>query len=108
MLGGVGLGLCACEAGFFARPANMPTTVAPRPNILNSLATKVKDSYVTRKWSDTAKVVSELVTELLNESQSYEQTLYPGYDFSTQCGLHVGSRLESTGESGFSYVWVIH
>jgi glycosyltransferase involved in cell wall biosynthesis len=71
------------------------------PNILNSLATKVKDSYVTRKWSDTAKVVSELVTELLNESQSYEQTLYPGYDFSTQCGLHVGSRLESTGESGF-------
>lgn len=60
----------------------------------------VQKNYVTRKWRDTAKAVSSVVDTLASAS-AYEINLFPGYDFSTQCGIHVGPKIRATGQAGY-------
>jgi glycosyltransferase involved in cell wall biosynthesis len=67
---------------------------------LRRLADNVEKNYVSRKWRDTAQVVAEVVDSLANEPVR-EIELYPGYDFSTQSGIHVGHKLRATGHAGF-------
>lgn len=66
---------------------------------LDRLAVKVRSDYRTRTWLDTAKAVAEVVDLLAAEPET-NLSLFAGYDFSTQCGLHAGSKIRATGEPG--------
>lgn len=66
---------------------------------LDRLAAKVHSDYRTRTWLDTAKAVAEVVDFLAAEPET-NLSLFAGYDFSTQCGLHAGSKIRATGEPG--------
>lgn len=67
---------------------------------LDRLAAKVRTEYRPRTWRDTAKAVAEVV-EVLAQEPLTDISLLPGYDCSTQCGLHAGPRLRATGQPGF-------
>jgi glycosyltransferase involved in cell wall biosynthesis len=67
---------------------------------LERLAAKVSGSYRSRTWRDTAMAVAEVVDHLADAPET-NLSLFAGYDFSTQCGMHVGSKIRATGEPGF-------
>jgi glycosyltransferase involved in cell wall biosynthesis len=71
------------------------------PNVIKEMEQKVLENYSIRVWEDAAKSVTHLIDDLLVNSGSTELVLYPGYDFSTQVGIHVGSLLKSTGRGGY-------
>jgi glycosyltransferase involved in cell wall biosynthesis len=71
------------------------------PLVIEEIEKKVNETYVARTWADAAKAVEQLVERLTKDDSKVEMVLYPGYDFSTQVGLHVGSRIQATGKDGF-------
>lgn len=71
------------------------------PSVVVEMERRVAQCYRPRAWADAAKCVVRLVEELSQTSRTAEKVLYPGYDFSTQVGQHFGSRIRSTGASGF-------
>lgn len=60
----------------------------------------IKQKYQVRTWNQTAKVVSNLIDQLALRPQTEWQWL-PGYDMSTQAGIHVGGNIVASGEDGF-------
>lgn len=73
---------------------------AESPEILAAEAKRVAENYLARTWSDTARVVAQLVNEMADHSWT-ELCFSPGYDFSSTVGLHCGPHLRSTGTAGF-------
>ncbi|MET3119258.1 glycosyltransferase involved in cell wall biosynthesis [Undibacterium sp. GrIS 1.8] len=70
------------------------------PLLISEIELGVKQKYLVRKWSQTAKVVSNLIDELVANPKK-EWLWLPGYDMSTQAGIHVGGSIVASGEHGF-------
>jgi glycosyltransferase involved in cell wall biosynthesis len=62
---------------------------------------RVQREYVPRHWSDAADIVVGLIERLKARPRPRSEVLYPGYDLSTQAGVHVGPSLRSVGKTGF-------
>ena len=69
-------------------------------SLIKSMEDRIKKEYKPRNWKDTAKVVNDLINEIINQ-EVQPMILYPGYDMSTQCGMHFGPEIRSCGKSGF-------
>ena len=62
----------------------------------------VRRQYKPRSWTNTAVTVRDVALKTLGlPSAAMGGDLFPGYDFSTQVGVHVGAELWSTGVSGY-------
>lgn len=70
------------------------------PTEISALENAIKQKYQVRSWHQTANVISDLVEQLSAHPQTEWQWL-PGYDQSTQVGIHVGGSIVSSDESGF-------
>lgn len=72
------------------------------PDMVIELEKRVVSNYSIRKWSDSADMVLNLIKRLdAGESEIEPELLLPGYDFSTQVGMHIGPCLQSVGKDGF-------
>ncbi|SDH63576.1 Glycosyltransferase involved in cell wall bisynthesis [Paraburkholderia phenazinium] len=71
------------------------------PQIVDEMEARASESYSVRTWKETASAVVGFIKTITKEVNSEPIVLYPGYDFSTQVGLHVGDRLRSVGQPGF-------
>ncbi|KTT65522.1 hypothetical protein NS383_10360 [Pseudomonas oryzihabitans] len=74
--------------------------LAQQPAVLAERAARVREEYRPRTWLDGARVVAELVSHF---EQGPASTLYwqPGYDLSTEVGVHVGPEIHSAGRPGW-------
>lgn len=72
-----------------------------QPSVIHEMEVRAKNAYAIRNWKDTAQAVTDFIDVLVKDAGDEEIVLYPGYDFSTQVGLHVGDRIQSTGRAGF-------
>ncbi|MBP4044685.1 glycosyltransferase family 4 protein [Chromobacterium violaceum] len=70
------------------------------PDLVKSIEEKVREKYKKREWSQTALAVKKIVDEVISRPAT-PIVIYPGYEMSTQAGIHSGSSLISTGEGGF-------
>lgn len=70
------------------------------PNIIREMEEQVREKYSIRKWSDSAVSVMNLIKQMQAEPPKVI-SLYPGYDLSTQVGMHYGSKIKGSGRSGF-------
>lgn len=64
------------------------------------LEERIKNEYRARSWKQTALSVKEVIDEIW-QMKPKEIVLYPGYDMSTQIGIHEGSAIRSVGTGGF-------
>jgi glycosyltransferase involved in cell wall biosynthesis len=71
------------------------------PSTIQHIERKVVEQYEVRAWADAAKSVEQLIDQLLAGNRDAQIVLYPGYDMSTQVGLHVGPCIKATGRDGF-------
>ncbi|WP_255443410.1 glycosyltransferase family 1 protein [Comamonas sp. Z1] len=71
------------------------------PEKIKIIEERVRNNYKIRKWSDTAKSVFDFTQNVLSMASKGAIELFPGYDLSTQAGIHVGANLQSTGEGGY-------
>ena len=60
----------------------------------------IREKYQTRSWRQTGIVLASAVSQLVKNPQK-EWMWLPGYDMSTQCGIHEGPSIVTTGDSGF-------
>jgi glycosyltransferase involved in cell wall biosynthesis len=72
------------------------------PEKVRAVEARVQREYKARRWEDTAKVTAEEIETLL-AVPNRGMTLYPGYDLSTQSGIHAGPSIMTKGELGFLY-----
>jgi glycosyltransferase involved in cell wall biosynthesis len=75
------------------------------PQLVRDAERKIKSDYRPRQWSDTARRVGGLISELVADrdvgvNSEITMELLPGYDLSTLCGMHVGPSVQSTGSAG--------
>jgi hypothetical protein len=70
------------------------------PELIAESERKVRAGYKPRQWSDTARTVRELIEELAATSAGDSLDLLAGYDMSTECGIHSGPSILSTGSAG--------
>ena len=75
------------------------------PQLVQDVEYKVKTQYQPRQWSDTARSVAELISQLAAEpvadiKPGASMELFPGYDLSSLCGMHVGPSVQSAGTAG--------
>jgi glycosyltransferase involved in cell wall biosynthesis len=75
--------------------------LSTNPSVIKKMEDKVSQKYVARTWETAAQSVKQLISELLEDDSSSEITLYPGYDLSTQVGIHYASAIKTTGKDGF-------
>lgn len=75
--------------------------LSTNPSIIKKMEDKVSQEYVARTWETAARSVMQLITQLLKNDADSKITLYPGYDLSTQVGMHYGSTIKATGKDGF-------
>jgi glycosyltransferase involved in cell wall biosynthesis len=71
------------------------------PELVRESEDRVRKQYVPRRWSDTASTVRKLIDDLLQQGSGTSRELLPGYECSTQCGVHVGPSIRSAGKAGF-------
>lgn len=71
------------------------------PRQVKEIEKRVKEEYKAREWSDCASSVHSLILELLLENNSDKMIFYPGYDLSTQMGIHMGPYLQAVGSEGY-------
>ena len=71
------------------------------PERVAAMESKVKQGYKKRTWKQTAEVVNAFVKSVVENQQRFPLTLFPGYDFSSESGLHVGSTLFNMGKRGY-------
>ncbi len=69
--------------------------------LIQSIEQRVSKTYKVRTWSATAQAVKDVIFDVLNEGKDAPITIYPGYDCSTQVGMHFGASLLGTGRPGF-------
>jgi len=70
------------------------------PEKVAAMAAGVRECYRPRTWKDAAVVVGAQLAKLAQNTTT-PLTLLPGYDLSTEVGLHVGPHLYSKGEPGW-------
>lgn len=70
------------------------------PDLIKEMERNVAQGYTAKTWMEAAKCVAEFTNKLFVNNKT-ELVLYPGYDFSTQVGLHKGAYIQSTGERGY-------
>ena len=71
------------------------------PAAIKEIKTKVTEQYKVRTWADAAKSVEQVIAQLIADNSDATTVLYPGYDMSTQVGLHIGPYIKATGKDGF-------
>ncbi len=71
------------------------------PERVAAMESSVKRGYKKRTWKQTAEVVSAFVESVVANQQRFPLTLFPGYDFASESGLHVGSTLCNMGKRGY-------
>ena len=67
--------------------------------LLESKSSRIRRDYHPIHWEETASAVLELI-ETVSEHRISMITLEPGYDLSTEVGIHYGSRLLAVGRGG--------
>jgi glycosyltransferase involved in cell wall biosynthesis len=75
--------------------------LATSPSAIQQMERKVVEQYEVRTWAGAAKSVEQLIDQLTADDGDVQTVLYPGYDMSTQVGLHVGPCIKATGKEGF-------
>jgi len=70
------------------------------PETLLELEQRVKTNYRPRQWADTAKVVCNLIAELSESPDARPLSLLPGYDLSTESGIHAGPSIRTKNREG--------
>lgn len=70
------------------------------PSKVYQIEGRIKSEYSPKEWKNTAQVVVDVIEEVISSSPK-SLDLYPGYDFSTQTGLHIGPNLQGTNQFGF-------
>jgi glycosyltransferase involved in cell wall biosynthesis len=70
------------------------------PELVREAERRVRAGYDPRKWSDTAKTVTDLIADLSTADDRDCFDLLPGYELSTLCGMHCGPSIRSTGMPG--------
>ena len=71
------------------------------PERVAAMESKVKQGYKKRTWKQTAEVVSAFAESVVANQQRFPLTLFPGYDFSSEIGLHAGPVLCNMGKRGY-------
>lgn len=71
------------------------------PERVTEIEARVRESYQGRSWRETAEIVCALADSIVAEQPRFPLVLSPGYDFSTQVGIHIGPLLRGTGKSGY-------
>lgn len=71
------------------------------PSKIQEVERRVKSEYRVRTWAGTAAAVKQVIDGVLGEKPGAPIVIYPGYDCSTQVGIHVGSSLKGSGNGGF-------
>ncbi|MDI1296263.1 MAG: glycosyltransferase family 1 protein [bacterium] len=74
--------------------------LATSRDILEAYASNIAKNYHKREWSETAVVVRNAITSLIEQAPPKPITFYPGYDMHTSIGLPCGGTVLSTGEAG--------
>ena len=81
--------------------ADVILEMCEHPERVAAMESKVKQGYKKRTWKQTAEVVSAFVESVVANQQRFPLTLFPGYDFSSVIGLHVGPALCNMGKRGY-------
>lgn len=82
--------------------ANAILEMISSPTRIADMEKNVRKSYSPREWSAAGLKVKQVIDQVFQATEvGKERVLYPGYDFSTNVGVHVGATLQSTGDSGF-------
>jgi glycosyltransferase involved in cell wall biosynthesis len=71
------------------------------PERVSKIEARVRAEYKGRTWRDAARVVNAFVDSVVADQPRFPLVLAPGYDCSTQAGVHVGGNLRSTDLSGY-------
>ncbi|AOJ50022.1 glycosyltransferase family 1 protein [Burkholderia thailandensis] len=71
------------------------------PAKIHEVEQRVKKEYRVRTWAGTAEVVKQVIDGVAAAGADARTVIYPGYDCSTQIGVHAGSGLKGTGNDGF-------
>lgn len=74
--------------------------LAQQPAVLAERAARVREGYRSRTWHDGARVVADLVGQFEHLPVETLQWL-PGYDLSTEVGVHVGPEIHSVDRPGW-------
>ena len=70
------------------------------PQKLQAMTDDTVKNYEPRKWHDTAMVVKQFIDQL-TPTKALQFELTPGYDMSTEVGVHAGGELISLGAEGY-------
>lgn len=73
--------------------------LATNTSLLSTLTDRVRENYVPRKWETCGEVVLRELSNLPDTPNTLR--LYPGYQMSTQVGVHHGPRIVGFEEGGF-------
>ncbi|CAJ0713976.1 D-inositol-3-phosphate glycosyltransferase [Ralstonia edaphis] len=71
------------------------------PEHIKLMENRVSAEYAVRKWSNTARVVHGIIEELLAQQKNKAVIVYPGYDCSSQVGIHIGATIQGAETPGF-------
>lgn len=71
-----------------------------KPEVVRGMEEDCRLNYARRTWSDTALAVNDLVMDLVGHEED-AQVLLPGYDMSSEVGLHVGPSIRATSAPGY-------
>jgi glycosyltransferase involved in cell wall biosynthesis len=76
---------------------------ATDPQLVASVESRVRSTYVPRRWDETAGVIATLLDELAANPRSLHEVreFVPGYDMYTQCGLPWGAGVRTDSAAGF-------
>jgi glycosyltransferase involved in cell wall biosynthesis len=71
------------------------------PERVREVESLVGERYTGRTWKHAADIVSSFVETLVGTQPRYPLNIEPGYDCSTQVGVHKASSIVSTGRPGY-------
>ncbi len=81
--------------------ANAILEMCLNPEKVASIESKVKAEYQKRTWKQCAEVVNAFAKSVVEKQQRFPLALFPGYDFSSEVGIHVGPSLFNMDKRGY-------
>lgn len=70
------------------------------PQKVRQIERKVRQNYKARQWSQTARVVKDVIEALPPSPDRFTLTLSPGHEMSTHAGVHMGPGIWASGAEG--------
>ena len=81
--------------------ADVILEMCEHPERVAAIESKVKQGYKKRTWKQCAEVVSAFAESVVANQHRFPLALFPGYDFSSKIGLHIGPTLRNMGKRGY-------